>query len=69
MEKQIAVELMQEVLALTAHLNTIILKIQEITPEADRRSLDVHMGPMLAACDEHLYRPILRHYPELDPHK
>lgn len=69
MEKQIAAELMQEVLKLTAQLNMIIHKIQEVTPESDRQSLDRHMGPTMAACDEHLFRPILRHYPELDPHR
>lgn len=69
MEKQFAIELMQEVLKLTSQLNVIIHKIQEVSPEADRLSLDQHMGPMMAACDEHLFRPILRHYPELDHHR
>lgn len=69
MEKQLATELMQEVLKLTAQLNVIIIKIQEVSPEADRLSLDLHMGPMMAACNEHLFKPILRHYPELDPHR
>jgi hypothetical protein len=43
--------------------------MQEVSPEADRLSLDRHMGPMMAACDEHLFRPILSHYPELAPHR
>ena len=68
MEEQIATELMQEVLKLTAQLNVIMHQIQEVTPEADRFGLDRHMGPMMAACDEHLFRPILKHYPELEPH-
>ncbi|MYN41536.1 hypothetical protein GTP55_19410 [Duganella sp. FT109W] len=54
MEKQMAAELMQEVLKLTAQLNVIIHKIHKVTPESDRQSLDRH---------------ILRHYPELDPHR
>ena len=45
MEKQMAAELMQEVLKLTAQLNVIIHKIQKVTPESDRQSLDRHMGP------------------------
>ena len=69
MEKQTATELMQEVLKLSAQLNVIIHKIQEITPESDRKAFDSHMGPRMAACDEHLFRPILKHYPDLDPHR
>lgn len=44
MDKQIAAELIQEVLKLTAQLNVIIHKIQDVTPEADRMSLDRHDG-------------------------
>jgi hypothetical protein len=69
MERHIAEALMQEVLKLTAQLNVIIHKVKDVTPEADRLSLDRHMGPIMAACDEHLFRPILRHYPDLDPNR
>lgn len=68
MEKKISTELMQEVLKLSAQLNVIIKKIQEITPESDRKAFDSHMGPMMAACEEHIFRPILKHYPESNPH-
>jgi len=68
MDRQIATELMQEVLKLSAQLNVIIHKVQEISPEAERKEFDKHMGPTMAACDEHLFRPILRHYPDLEPH-
>ncbi len=45
MERHIAEEPMQEVLKLSAQLNVIIRKIQNVTPEADRLSLDRHMAP------------------------
>lgn len=69
MDKEIAVELMDEVLKLSNQLNVIIHKVLAVTPEESRMDLNSHMGPMMAACDEHLFRPILRYYPELDPHR
>ena len=69
MDKNTAKDLMDEVVALSNQLNVIIHKVLTLTPEETRRDLNAHMGPMMAACDEHLFRPILKYYPELDPDK
>ena len=69
MNKETAAELMEEIVKLSNQLNVIIHKIHAVMPEESRKELNSHMGPMMAACDEHLFRPILRHYPELDPHR
>ena len=68
MEKQIAADLMQEVLKLSSQLNLIANKVEGVTPQSDLLMMRRHIGNMMAACDENLFRPILRQYPELEPH-
>ncbi|WP_373991307.1 hypothetical protein [Duganella sp. BuS-21] len=68
MEKQIAAELMEEILKLSAQVNVIASKIEGITPDADRMEMRRNIATLMGNCDEHLYRPILRQYPELEPH-
>lgn len=68
MEKQIATDLMQEVLKLSAQLNVIANKVEEVTPQSELLIMRKHIGNMMAACDENLFRPILKKYPELEPH-
>jgi len=67
MQKSLAIELMEHVLNLSAELNFIIEKIETIADEGERVAMRRHMGKMLMASDENLYRPILNQYPELDP--
>jgi len=68
MDKQLAAELMQEVLKLTAQLNVIAAKVEQVTPASELPVMRRHIGNMMAACDENLFRPILKQYPELEPH-
>ena len=68
MDKHTAAELMQENLKLCAQLNVIMEKIEHITPEEELRSMRRHIGDVMAAIDLHLFCPILRQYPDLDPH-
>ncbi len=68
MEKKIAEELMKEVLVLNAQSNVIIDKSEQISSEPERREMRRHIAQVMAASDEHLFRPILRQYPELEPH-
>jgi hypothetical protein len=68
MEKQVAAELMQEVLQLSAQINRIAEKIEEGTSGDELLAMRRHIASMMAASDEHLFRPILRQYPELEPH-
>ncbi|RZA33417.1 MAG: hypothetical protein EOP92_20990 [Lysobacteraceae bacterium] len=69
MEKGSANDLMQEIIRLTAQLNVIADKVEAISPEAERLVMRRHIGNVMAALDENLYRPILKQYPELDPHR
>lgn len=68
MDKKIAVELMNEVLILSAQINVIAEKIELISSESERKEMRRHIANMMAASDEHLFRPILQQYPELEPH-
>lgn len=68
MDKQLASELMAEVVKLSAQLNVVMDKIEEVEPEADLLAMRRHVCAVLAACDEHLFRPIVSRYPELEPH-
>ena len=68
MDKQLASELMAEVLKLTDQLNVVMDRIDEIEPDTERKAMRQHVGQVMAAHDEHLFRPILRQYPELEPH-
>ncbi|WP_323143561.1 hypothetical protein [Massilia phyllosphaerae] len=67
MEKALAIELIKHALDLSAQLNFIIEKVETIADEDERIGMREYMGKLLAASDEHLYRPILKQYPELDP--
>lgn len=68
MEKQIAAELMEEILKLSAQINVIASKIEGIIPDSERTEMRINIATLMGKCDEHLYRPILRQYPELEPH-
>ena len=68
MEKQLAEELMHDILQLSAQLNVIAAKVEALAPPAELAVLRRHMASMMAACDEHLFSPVLRQYPELEPH-
>lgn len=68
MEKIAASELLQDVLTLSAQLNIIASKIESLTSGEELKAMRKHMAQMMAACDENLFRPILRQYPELEPH-
>lgn len=68
MEKLAAKEIMQEILQMTAHLNAIAGIVENVTSEEERKMLRRHIGHMMAACDEHLFRPVLREHPDLEPH-
>lgn len=68
MEKQVAEELMQQVLQLSAQLNLIAEKIDERISGEELAVMRRHVASMMAASDEHLFRPILKQYPELEPH-
>lgn len=69
MEEDTAADLMQEIVRLTAQLNVIADKVEGVSPEAERLVMRRHIGNLMAAFDENLYRPILKQYPELDPHR
>ena len=67
MEKSLARELMKHVLSLSAQLNLIIEKVETIPDEEERTEMRRHMGKMMQASDAHLYRPLVKQYPDLDP--
>jgi hypothetical protein len=69
MEKHIAADLMQENLKLCAQLNVIMEKVEHITPDEELRAMRGHLGEVMAAIDLHLFRPLLRQYPDLEPHR
>lgn len=66
MGTQIDVKLLQDIVKITADLNDIVHKIQEVRHEVDRNSLAEKICPLLAACDTQLYRPIIEHLSKLD---
>jgi len=68
MEKRVAEELMQEILKLSSRINVIAEKIEAGTSGEELAVMRRHVAAMMAASDEHLFRPILRQYPELEPH-
>lgn len=68
MEKQVAEELMQEILKLSSQINVIAEKIENGTSGEELVVMRRHIATMMAASDEHLFRPILRQYPDLEPH-
>lgn len=67
MEKEVAVALMAEIQKLSAQLNVVICVVETIADETVRTVMRRHMAHMMMASDEHLYRPIVAVYPELDP--
>jgi hypothetical protein len=68
MEKQAAPELLQEILKMTSQLNVIAGKVEQSTSGDELQMMRRHIAQMMAACDEHLFRPILRQFPDLEPH-
>jgi hypothetical protein len=69
MEKKIATELMEEILVLSAQINVIGEKIEQIASESERKEMRRHLANVMASSDENLFRPVLRQYPELEPHR
>lgn len=69
MKKDLAADLMQEIIKMTNQLNVIANKVEQVTPEEELLLMRRSIGNMMAAFDEHLYRPIVRQYPDLDPHR
>jgi len=67
MEKEIAKELMDEIVKLSNQMNVITSKIDEIPSASERKEMLTHIANVIAASDENLFRPILRQYPELEP--
>jgi hypothetical protein len=68
MDKQVASALMHEVLKMTSQLNVIAGKVEQSTSGDELQMMRRHVAQVMAACDENLFRPILRQYPELEPH-
>lgn len=68
MEKQVASELMHEILKMTFQLNVIAAKVERSTSGDELQMMRRHVAQVMAACDENLFRPILSQYPELEPH-
>ena len=68
MDKQAASELMQEILKMTSQLNVIAAKVEQSTSGEELQMMRRHVAQVMAACDENLFRPILRQHPELEPH-
>jgi hypothetical protein len=69
MKRQAAETLLQDILALTAQLNVVAARIEDVTPAAELHAMRRHVASVMAACDEHLFRPILREHPDLEPHR
>jgi hypothetical protein len=68
MQKKEASELMVEILKMTDQLNFIIRKVESDLTGDELLVMRRHLGMVMVACDQHLFRPIVREYPDLDPH-
>lgn len=69
MNKAVATQLMLEILKLGDQLNLIIRKVEENFTDEELQVMRRHMGMMMIACDQHLFKPVVQQYPELDPHR
>jgi len=69
MKKEIAEEFMAENLKLYAQLSAMIEKTDQIESVEESREMRRNLGNVMAAIDLHLFRTILKQYPELDPHR
>lgn len=68
MDRKVAEKIMEENLIIFSHLNSIMKEIECIHSEDEVREMRRNIGNVLAAMDINLFRPIVRHYPDLDPH-
>lgn len=69
MQKNDASELMAEILKMTDQLNVIMHKVESILSGNELIAMRRNLGMVMGACDKHLFSPILREYPDLDPHR
>lgn len=69
MQKNDASELMAEILKMTDQLNVIMHKVESVLSGDELIAMRRNLGMVMAACDKHLFSPILRDYPDLDPHR
>lgn len=68
MEKVAAIQLMQDVTKVTDQINVLMRRVEELISGAELPVMRRHMAMMVVAADEHLYRPIVKQFPDLDPH-
>lgn len=69
MDKEAASQIMDEVLKLSNQLNVIAQKVEGLCFDTELAVMRRHIGIVMAALDENMFRPILKQYPELDPHR
>lgn len=68
MDRDTAIDLMTEVEKLSNQLNVIINKVLAVTPEESKQELNAHIPHMIFAVHKHLFEPILKYFPDQDPH-
>ena len=67
MDRELAAELMDEIIKVSNQLNVVIHKIEVLSGD-ELLAMRQHLGQVMAAHDKHLFRPIVKQYPDLDPH-
>lgn len=68
MEKNVAEDFMKDILALSDVLNGIMQKVEKTLSDDELLMMRQHLGMMMMAVDQHLFGPIVKQYPDLDPH-
>lgn len=69
MNKNVAQDLMDDILRMTDVLNEIIQKVETTLSDDDLLTMRQNLGMMMMAVDQNLFKPIVKQYPELDPHR
>lgn len=67
MDGATAASLMNSVFGLGVQLSQIDARLRHLPDEAERRSLLLCLGRVMAELNEGLVRALVRQYPELDP--
>ena len=69
MEKSEAAEWMKENLKLGDQINAMFEKANTLKSDSDIRAMRFNISQVIVAIDENLFRPIIREFPDLDPHR
>jgi hypothetical protein len=69
MDRAVAEDLIRLAKAFDASLNAATEATARIADHGERRAIRRAIGELIVRADEDLIRPIVRHYPDLDPDK